>query len=73
MIEDQRLVDEFLDGFKIWEKFFFVVVSVFHERELTVDFVQLVFEVILKNEFLYGDAWVVNWVFQGGLGVKYLK
>lgn len=52
MIEDQGLVDEFLDRFEIWEQLFFVVVSVLHERELTVDFVQLVFEVILKHEFL---------------------
>jgi hypothetical protein len=52
MIEDEGLVDEFLDCFEIWEKLFFVVVSVFHERKLTVDFVQLVFEVILKLEFL---------------------
>ena len=52
VIENEPLIDELLDSFKIWQKLFFIVMGVLHEREMAVDLVQLIFEVILKLELL---------------------
>jgi hypothetical protein len=39
VVEDQSLVNKLLDGFQIRQELFLILMGVFHEGEMAVDFI----------------------------------